>query len=167
MPSEEMRMRPVCRTQRQRSAAALIDEGLYASDIVDLPRDKDIEIVRQADQAAIEHPVWRTGQCDAIAKVIGAVVLHRPDVGSVDLGTPTTIDDLQTGDRAALVIGAEHDTPEYSVAHQGARQLLETLPLRLDGVGRLVVSEMQRGFAGLDARQHRFILVEPSFDDTQ
>ena len=74
-------------------------------------------------------------KCDTIVNDIGAVVLHRPDVGSVDLGTPTTVDDLQTADRATLVIGAEHDTPEYPVAHDAACQLLRECEDMRSGAG--------------------------------
>lgn len=55
MPGQEMRVRPFTRPGRSQCAAALVDDRSDAVDIVSLPGNQDLEIVLQADQAAVEQ----------------------------------------------------------------------------------------------------------------
>lgn len=47
-----------------------------------------------------------TGQRDTVVDDVRTVLFDRPDMGSGNLGSAATIDQLQTRDRAAFVIGA-------------------------------------------------------------
>lgn len=102
-------MRPVRDPLRQGGAAALVDEASHALDIVDLPRDENFKIVGQADEAAVEHPMRGARQGDSVLDDIRSAMLHRPDMGGIDLGAPTAIDEFQTGHRATRIVGARND----------------------------------------------------------
>lgn len=62
MPGEEGRMRSLSFARGRHRLAGAVDDRLHAGQVVDLPRDHDVEIVRQTDQPPIEHPVRRARQ---------------------------------------------------------------------------------------------------------
>jgi hypothetical protein len=90
-----MGMRAFERSPRFERATGLIDEGAYAIRIIDLSGDQDSEVVRQADQSAVEHPVRSAGEGNPIADDIGTVRVDRSDMGGVDLCATTPIDQLE------------------------------------------------------------------------
>ena len=94
MPTEKVGAWSIHHSRRQQHAAAFVDKTQHAFIIVHLSRDQDIEIIRQADQAAIKHPVRGSGQCDAIVEDIRATILHRPDMSGINLRTSASIDEF-------------------------------------------------------------------------
>lgn len=80
-----------------------------------MPRNQDVEIIGQGDQATIEHPVRRAGQRDAIGQDIGSFRLDGPYVRGIDFGASSAVDELQASDSAALVIGLDDKTAKQSV----------------------------------------------------
>ncbi len=100
-----MRMRSVRGTGRRQRAAAAVDEGPNTIRIVSLSRDENLEIIGEADQSAVEHPMRRAREREAVADNVRAARFDRPDMRGIDLGATATIDELQPADRAALVIG--------------------------------------------------------------
>ena len=109
-------MRPVCRTQRQTGMASPVDERLHAADVVDLTRNENLKIVREAYETAIEHPVRCTREGDAVMEDVRAVMLYRLDMGGGDLRPSSAIDNLQTGKCTPLVIGAKYELAENAIA---------------------------------------------------
>lgn len=61
MPSEKRRMRPQRQPLGRERLPGFVDDSLHAQAVVDLARDQDVEIVRQADQPAVEHPMRGAG----------------------------------------------------------------------------------------------------------
>ena len=57
MPCEEVRVGPVQSALRRDREAIAIDQRPDAFGIVRLTTDQNFQIIGQADQAAIEHPV--------------------------------------------------------------------------------------------------------------
>lgn len=147
--------------------AAFVDESLHAFIIVHLSRNQDIEIIRQADQAAIKHPVRGSGQRDAIAEDIRATILHGPDMSGVNLGAATSIDEFQPCYRAALIIGPKNNAPEHAVAHGTAREHRDTLTPGFERVGGLILGKTREQVIHANARQHRGLLIEPAFNNPQ
>jgi hypothetical protein len=60
MPLQEARVRAFELSAVRKRAARFVYEPLHALEIIDLPRDQDFQIVGEADQSAIEHPMRRT-----------------------------------------------------------------------------------------------------------
>src|SRR4051812_46534159 len=56
MPLQKMMVRLISSPERSQNATGLVDHGLYAGCIIDMPRNQDLVIVSDADQAAIKHP---------------------------------------------------------------------------------------------------------------
>lgn len=86
-------MWPLERPGRHDRPSRLVDQALDASRIVRLPRNQDLELIRQADQPAVKHPVRRAREGNAIAENIGATCLHGPDMG----GRRVVIVSVKTG----------------------------------------------------------------------
>jgi len=60
--------------------ARLVDHRIDARTVVHLPRDQDAEIVVEANEPAIEHPVRGARQGDAVLDAVGPAMLDRLDV---------------------------------------------------------------------------------------
>jgi len=104
------------------------------------------------------------GQGDAVAHRVGAVVLHRADMGGLDFRSTAPVDELQPGHGAALVIGGEHDAAEDAVAHGTRGQLDDAVALLLEDEGRLVFRQLMRRDLA-DARQEIVHLAEAGLHD--
>lgn len=59
MPLKKMRMWPRRRPRRYDRSACLVDQTSYALRIIRLPRNQDVQIISEADETAIEHPMRR------------------------------------------------------------------------------------------------------------
>ena len=117
-------MRPVDVPQWRRRAAAGIDEGAHSIEVIDLPRDENLEFVRQSDETTVEHPMSRSREGDPVVEAVRAVPFDGPDMSCIHLGPSTTVDELQTRDGASLVIGTQDDLAENAVPHDARRELL-------------------------------------------
>ena len=71
VPVQKGRMRPVARRQRANHLAGVVDQALHAIAVIHVPRDDDVEIIAEANQPAIKHPMRRAGQRHAIVDDIG------------------------------------------------------------------------------------------------
>ena len=80
-------------------------------------------VVRDADQAAVEHPVHGPGEGESIADDIRSIGLDRPDMRGFDLRAPEAIDQFQGRDRAARVVGPQHDAAEHAVPDDAGSQI--------------------------------------------
>lgn len=110
-------MRPIQRSLGRMRTAGLVDEGPDALLIVGLPRDQDLQVVSQADQPAVEHPVRGPGERNPVAYSIGTIHLDRPDMGGSDLRPAAAIDQPEPRDRTALIIGPQDDLSKHAVAN--------------------------------------------------
>lgn len=94
MPLQETRVRALVRIGWRKGPSGPVHKAAYAVRVVGVTGYEDVEIVGKGDQAAIEHPVRRSGKRDAVVDDVGSIRLDRPDMGSVDLGTAAAIDQL-------------------------------------------------------------------------
>ena len=69
----------------------LVDEAPDAVDVVHLSRHQHLEIVCEADQATVKHPMCGAGQSNSVADDVGPVVLDRLNVSCLDLGSTTAM----------------------------------------------------------------------------
>ena len=67
VPLKKARMRLLKKPGWHNRSACLVDQTPNALRVVRLPRYQDIQIIRKADEATIEHPMRRTGQRDTIS----------------------------------------------------------------------------------------------------
>jgi hypothetical protein len=87
-------MRPIHRPHRRHRAPGLVDQAPHAVRIIHLPRHKNVELVRKADQPPIEHPVHRAGQRQPVLHRVRSVGPDRTDMRRFDLGPPAAVDQL-------------------------------------------------------------------------
>lgn len=83
------------RTVRHECSTCLVCQQPNAFWVVRLSRNQNFQIIRQADQTPVEHPMRGSGKRDSVRQDIRAVGFNRPDMGSVDLSAAATIDKLQ------------------------------------------------------------------------
>lgn len=145
--------------------AGLVDEAPDAVLIIGLPRDQDRQVVSQADQPAIEHPMRRAGEGNPVADDIGTVRLDRPDMRGGDLRPPATIDQPQPRDRAALIIGPQDHLAENPVADDPGRDDADPLAALIKLHRRLLFLKADRGKGLADARQHGLGQIQAQRDD--
>ncbi|MEY9162354.1 hypothetical protein ABIE78_000473 [Sinorhizobium fredii] len=124
-------MRPFVRPLRNDCTSRSIDERLDAFRIVHLSRNQDVQFVGEADQTPVEHPVGGPGKRDAIAQDIRTVCFHRTNMRSVHFGTAAAVNQLQSGDRASLVLSFEDKPAEKTIANDSRRELSDAITLLL------------------------------------
>ena len=61
VPRQERQMRSFPLQRRPDQSAGFVYQSFCAITVVDVPGDGDLEVVGNADQAAVEHPVRRAG----------------------------------------------------------------------------------------------------------
>lgn len=115
MPTQEVWMRPLECPRRHDRASGPVYQPSYTLWIIGMPRNQDVEVIGQADQATVEHPVRRAGQRDAIGQDIGPFRLNRPYVRCIDFGASPAVDELQASDCTALVVGLYDEAAEQSI----------------------------------------------------
>ena len=79
---------------RRKCMPSIIDDRSRSVRIVGVARDQYLEIVRQANETAIEHPMRGARKSDAIANDVGPVCLDWSYVSGCDLCTAHPIDEL-------------------------------------------------------------------------
>ena len=92
MPRKKVGMRPIPSQRRDECPAVPIDYAPYTVRVVRLARDEYFEIVSEADQAAIEHPMNCSRQGEPVRDDIWSVGLDWSDMGCLYLGSAATID---------------------------------------------------------------------------
>jgi len=157
-------MWPFEKSLRNDRASRFVDERLDALRVVHVPRNKDVQLVGKGDQAPIDHPVRGPGKCDAIAQDIRTVGFHRANVRGMDFGTAAAVDQLQSGDRASLVVGFEDKAAEKAISDDSRRELGDAITLLLKNKGGLMLVRKARRridhFRLTDSRQLRLPFIE-------
>lgn len=115
VPSDELLVRAIGFSHRHQQASAAIDHAADALLVVCLSRHQDPELIIEPDQPSIEHPVRRSGQGKTVSDDVGSVCFDGVNMCGLHLGSPATVDELQTRDDAAFIIGAQDDPPEHAV----------------------------------------------------
>lgn len=86
-----------------------------ATRIVGLAGYQDLEIIVEADQAPIEHPMRGVRGLQPVLDGIRTIRLDRADMGRVDLRSPAAIDELEAGHRTTRVMGAKLDPAKDAI----------------------------------------------------
>lgn len=84
-----------------------------------------------------EHPVGGPGKRDTIAQYIRAAGFHWSNMRGIDFGPAAAVNQLQSGDRAPLVVGIENEVPEQAVSHDSGREVSDAIALLLKNEGVL------------------------------
>jgi len=103
MPRQVGRVRPVRRVGRDGGAPGGVHQLPDAFDVIHLTGDEHVEIVGKTDQAAIEHPVCRSGERNAVADLVWPAALDGLDVSCLNLGATTA--GFFNGPTGALTLG--------------------------------------------------------------
>lgn len=164
MPLQEMRGRALRNAAWRERMAGVVDHGAHALLIIDLPRDQDFQIVGEADQPTVEHPVHRSGKRNAVSENVRPVRCDRPYMRRLDLRATAAINQLEAGHRAALVVSLKHDTSEDAVPNDARRQGCDALALFLMEKGRLLLLKPIHHRLP-DTRQQDVMLIEARFND--
>src|SRR3954463_8443661 len=77
VPLQEMSVGLIGCAGRGQNAPGLVDDGAHAGCVVDLPRDQDLMIVRDADQAAVKHPMRSPREGNSVADDVRPIGLNR------------------------------------------------------------------------------------------
>src|SRR5882724_11268544 len=83
----------------------------------------------------------------------------------VDLRTTKAVDELQPGDRAALVIGAQDNAAEDAVSHDPRNGEVHAVALLVEFKGRLLLLKSGRQLRLVAPREQRRVLLEAQRDD--
>jgi hypothetical protein len=87
MPAQKDRMRRLFRTRGRQKPSIRIEQADDLLGNLSL-REKKLVVVGDRDEAAIEHPVDRSAERDAVAQRIRARRHDGADMGRLDLATP-------------------------------------------------------------------------------
>jgi hypothetical protein len=94
VPLSKMWVRPIRWSSWLKRTTGLVDDGSNSVGIVRLARDQYFQIIGQADQTTVEHPMSGTRQSDPIAHDVRPVCLHWPNVRRRDFCAPHSVDEL-------------------------------------------------------------------------
>src|SRR5262245_6908678 len=100
MPLQEMRMWTIHASQWGKSETRVMDERSHTLVVVHLPGNQDLQIICQADQPSIKHPMRCSRQRNPVADDVGAASFDGADMRRSDLSTATPIDELEPSNRA-------------------------------------------------------------------
>lgn len=92
---------------------------------------------------------------NTVANNIRSIGFNWSYMGSRDLGTPHTVNELQPGNSATLIIGTEHDTAENSIAQDSRHSQADTVTLLFERKWRLILVEIERPDVIIAPRQKR------------
>lgn len=98
VPRQEGRVRTVEGADGGQSATGSVDHCAQAVRVIRLTRNKDFEVVREADQPAIKHPMHGARWCQPIGHDVGTIRLYRPDVCGLGFSAAAAVDDPKPGD---------------------------------------------------------------------
>ena len=74
--------------------AGLVDKRTHGIGVIRLPRNKNLQIVCQADQSAVKHPMRCPRKRDSVVHDIGTARLNGTNVGRVDFRTTATVNEF-------------------------------------------------------------------------
>src|SRR3954447_1295283 len=93
----------------------LVDEFPDAIDVIDLPRHENLQVVCEADQASVKHPVSCPGERDTIGEDVRSLTFDRSYMRRLDFGATAAVDELESRNGAAAVVSVEHPAPENAI----------------------------------------------------
>jgi len=73
---------------------------------------------------SVEEPVCCGGQSEAVLDDVRTVIRYRADVGGLNFGTATAVDDPQTRDCAPIIVGLADLEAEIGIAHLAVEEKL-------------------------------------------
>lgn len=161
VPLQEVRMWAVRCPARRKSATRLVDDRSYPIQIVCLARDQYFQIIREADETTIKHPVCGARKSNPIADDVRPVCLDGAYVSRRDLRTPHSINELEACNCATLIVGAEDDTTENAIAQNSRYRHPDAVALLLNREWHLrLVVKIERLEVAVAPRQQRHVLRE-------
>ena len=126
-------MRPKPPFVRQVNALELVGKQVLVVIRYPVVRHEKTVIVRQADEVAIEEPVARGGERQAILNDVGAAMLDGAYVRSLNFCPASAVHDPQSCDGAGFPVGGNDGSSERPVSqrtvHQQVRNPAILLPL--------------------------------------
>ena len=129
-----------------------------------MARDQYFQIIGQANQTSVKHPMCGTGQSDPVAHDVRPICLHGPDVRRRDFCAPHSVDELQSGNGAALIIGAQHDAAKNSIAQNSRHRMADAISLLLNYKRRLfLLVQFGQSNIGINSGQQRCAFREAKF----
>jgi len=146
---------------RRKSVPCPVDDRSHSIQIICLARDQYLQIIREADETTIKHPMCGAGKSNPIADDVRPVCLDGSYVSRRDLRAPHPIDELEAGDGATLIVGAEDDTAKHSVAQNSRYRHAHTVALLLNRERHLrLVVKIEQWEVAVAPRQQRRVLCE-------
>ncbi len=115
----------------------LVEESLNAVRIIRLTRYQDIKIIREANQAAVKHPVRGTRKRNPVGKNVRSTRFHRANMSGINLRSAAAIDELQPRDGASFVIGVKNEPAKQPISNDPRRELYNPVALLLEYERRL------------------------------
>jgi hypothetical protein len=120
---------------------------LYSLWVICLPRDQYRQIVGQANETTIKHPMRGTGKGDSIAHNVWTACFHRPDMCGRDFCPTSSVDEFQPRDSAALVIGSQYNATEDAITQYPRHRDTNAIALLVEPEGCLLLAKaLQRHF---------------------
>lgn len=102
----------------------------------------------------------RTGQSDPVAHDVRPICLHGPNVRRGDFCAPHSVDELQPGYGAALVVGAQNDPTKNAIAQNSRYCKADAISLLLKCERRLFLIELRQSNIAINSGQQRRALCE-------
>lgn len=148
---------------RRNCVAGLIHHRPHSIQIVCLARDQDFQIIRQADEAAIKHPMRGARKCDAIVNDVWPIRLNRSNVSGRNFCPSHSIDELQPGNGTTLIISAQYDTAKDAIAQNSRDSQTNTIALLFEPELHLCLIEIKLSDISIKPRQQRCTLGQTEF----
>jgi hypothetical protein len=104
------------------------------------------------------------GKSNPIADDIWPARFHGPDMCRRDFSAPSSIDKLQTGDGAALIIGTQHNTPKDSITQNPGYGYAGTVALLVKSKWRLLLVQAGQWHVVVEPRQQGDFFLEAEFE---
>ena len=89
-----------------------------------MPRDHYIEIVREANQPPIKHPMNGTREGDAVLDGIRSVLFNWLDMRRLDFSSSAAVDELEPGQCTSFVIRIKDMMAENPISQRSGDRLL-------------------------------------------
>lgn len=106
-----------------------------------------------------------TGQSDPIAHDVRPICLHRPNVRRGDFCASHSVDELQSGNGAALVVGTQYDPAKNAIAQNSGYRKTDAISLLFKYERRLLsFIELRQANIGINPRQKRCAFREAKFE---
>lgn len=118
MPVQKARMWSISHVRRRKRKARAIDKPSDRLAVIRLAANQNLQVIGETDETPIEHPMHSSRQSEAITHDIRTTLFDGTDMCRLDLGPATSIDELQTRDCTAGVIGCHNPPPKQTIAYQ-------------------------------------------------